>query len=145
TLLSQPYFTTDYVSSGPFRLVDWGLGQSLIFERYDDYFLGRPRVGRVIIQVFADQNALLANLKAGAIDVVAEKTLLPPLVTELRNEWAANGEGAVGTRQENWFYAQFQHDPQWARPSEIASDVRIRRGLAEATDRASLADFLFPG
>src|SRR5579871_1848872 len=40
--LAEPYFTTDYVNTGPFRLVDWGLGQDMTFERYPGYFLGLP-------------------------------------------------------------------------------------------------------
>src|SRR5581483_8229337 len=62
--LNLPYFTSDYVSSGPFRLTDWGLGQNMVFQRYDNYFMGRPRVGQVLIRVFTDDNTLLASLKA---------------------------------------------------------------------------------
>jgi len=41
--LRNPYFTSEYVNLGPFRLVDWGLGQDMTFERYTGYFLGVPR------------------------------------------------------------------------------------------------------
>jgi peptide/nickel transport system substrate-binding protein len=74
-LLNEPYFTSEYVHLGPFRLMDWGLGESIVFERYDTYFMGRPKVGKIVIRVIPDPNAMLAALRAGAVDVVPTATL----------------------------------------------------------------------
>src|SRR5205085_9125823 len=69
SLLNEPYFTSAYVHLGPFRLVEWGLGENVVFQRYDNYFMGRPRVERIVIHVIGDQNAMLASLKSGAVDI----------------------------------------------------------------------------
>ena len=145
TFLSKPYFTTDYVNLGPFRLVDWGLGQQLTLERYTDYFLGTPRLGRMIIQAIPDQNVIAAGLRAGTIDLVPEKAMGAPLNLALRDEWQASGEGTILSRQVNWYYLQLQWNPQWAQPAEVPRDVRLRVGLYEAIDRAALRAFMFPG
>jgi len=141
-LLSNPYFTSEYIQLGPFRLVDWGLGENEVFERYDGFFLGRPRVDRIIIRSIGDPTTVLTNLKAGAIDIAAEKTLLTDAYADLRDEWARSGEGTLLQRQENWRYIWFQFDPQWARPIEMSQDVRIRRGLAYGWDRESLRELI---
>ena len=38
-----PYWTTDYVHAGPFKLSQFVPGTELVFDAYDRYFLGRPR------------------------------------------------------------------------------------------------------
>jgi peptide/nickel transport system substrate-binding protein len=143
--LREPYFTTEYVNLGPFRLVDWGLGQDMIFERHPGFFLGLPKVGRVVIKTISDQNVIAAGVRAGAIDVVANKAISANLSVVLRDEWQASNEGSVVSRQENWIYLQYQWDPQWARPVEVPRDVRLRTGMYEALDRAALREFQFPG
>ncbi|MBM2811385.1 MAG: hypothetical protein HW416_2144 [Chloroflexi bacterium] len=47
---NSPYWTTDYVHLGPFRLSHFGI-DSLTFDRFDDYFLGRPKVDRIAVRV----------------------------------------------------------------------------------------------
>ena len=46
--LDLPYFTEQYVNLGPFRLVDFGLGQNMVFERFNDFYLGRPKISRIV-------------------------------------------------------------------------------------------------
>ncbi|HEY3116687.1 MAG TPA: ABC transporter substrate-binding protein [Chloroflexota bacterium] len=143
--LAQPYFNSEYVNLGPFRLVDFGLGERQIFERYDDYFLGRPRLDRVILQTIADPNALFASLQAGAVDIAAEKLFGTETYVALRDEWQRSGEGLLLQRQDNWPYVRIQFDPQWARPTEISRDVRVRRGLLYGIDRQALTEAVLPG
>jgi peptide/nickel transport system substrate-binding protein len=145
TFLTLPYFTSDYVHLGPFRLVDFGQGERQVFERFDGYFLGRPKVARVILQTIADPNALLVNLKAGAVDIAAEKLFPSDISVALRDEWRQTGDGVLLERQDNWPYVRFQFDPQWARPVEMSRDVRIRRGLLYGIDRDALRDIVLPG
>jgi peptide/nickel transport system substrate-binding protein len=140
-----PYFTSEYVHLGPFRLVDFGLGEDQTFERFDGYFLGQPKIDTVILKTISNQNTLLANLKAGAIHMSSEKTLSGDLAMQLRTEWQQTGEGTVLSRQDNWAQAQFQFDPQFARPVELARDVRLRRGLFHAIDREAIREFALPG
>ncbi|MBM2811213.1 MAG: hypothetical protein HW416_1972 [Chloroflexi bacterium] len=142
---SLPYFTTEYVNVGPFRLVDFGLGEHQVFDRFDDYFLGRPKADRMIIRTIPDPNVALANLTAGAVDIVSEKTLPLDLGAQLRDEWAQTGAATLAIRQDNWRYLWFQFDPQFARPIEMSQDVRIRRGMLHGLDREALRQFLFPG
>lgn len=143
--LALPYFTTEYVNLGPFRLVEFGFGERQVFERFDQYFLGRPKVDTIILQTIADQNALLASLRAGGLDMVSEKTFSSDVAVQLRDEWRATGEGRLYERQDNWLRAAVQFDPQVAQPPELSRDVRVRRGLLYAIDREALREFILPG
>src|SRR5207249_11348185 len=75
-----PYFTTEYVGLGAFRLTDFGQGDAQVFDRFDDYFLGRPKVDRISIRPIPDANTLLTNLQGGASDLASEHTIPPELV-----------------------------------------------------------------
>lgn len=145
SFLGLPYFTTEYVQLGPFRLVDWGLGENQVFEAFDGYFLGRPKVDRVILRTIGDVNTMLVNLQARALDMTSEKTLPLDMFIRLRDEWKQTGEGTVVSRQENWRYIWFQFRPEHARPVELAQDPRLRRGLLYGLDRDGLRELLMPG
>lgn len=143
--LGHAYFTTEYVNLGPFRLVDFGLGENQVFERFDGYFLGRPRVDRIILRTISDPNTILANIKGGGVDMASEGTWSPDVAIALRDEWSSSGAGVVVERQENWWYLKFQFDPQYARPVEMSRDIRIRRGLLFGMDRNAIGELLLPG
>jgi peptide/nickel transport system substrate-binding protein len=142
---AHPYFTTEYVSTGPFRLVDFGLGEQQVYERFDGYFLGQPRVNTVIIKTIANANALFASLQAGAVDIAADKTFSGDIAVELRDQWRLTGDGLVLSRQDNMLYGLFQFDPQYARPVELGQEVRLRRGLMHAVDRDAIREAMLPG
>src|SRR5207249_353531 len=130
---------------GPFRLVDFGGGAQMTFERFDDYFLGRPKLDRVVIQVVSDPNTLLVNVRAGTIDLLADRTLPSTMLLPLSAEWARTGAGQVLSRQDNWWYLWVQMNPEIAQPVEVARDARVRQGMLLGIDRESLREFMFPG
>jgi len=143
----QPYFTTEFVHLGPFRLVDFGLGENLVFERFDDYYRGKPKVDRIVARIITDPNTLIANLLSGAIDIAVPSTLPYQLITELRAEWARTGDGAVVERPDGSGFRSLitQMRPEYARPVELARDVRVRRALFLGLDRHALGESLLPG
>jgi peptide/nickel transport system substrate-binding protein len=142
---AMPYFTTDYVHLGPYRLMDFGMGEQQVFRRFDDYFLGRPKVGTIILRTIPNGNTLVANLMAGAVDVAPDRTISSEVALRLRDEFQQSGEGVVLHRQDAWVHASFQFDPQFAQPVELARDVRLRRGLGYAFDREAIREFALPG
>jgi peptide/nickel transport system substrate-binding protein len=143
--INLPYWTTEYIHLGPFRLADYGLGEDLVFERFDDYFLGRPNVNRILVRVIPDENTLFANFQAGVVDLVPEQALSPDLFMRLREEWAQSGAGAVVGRQGTWRFLAAQFNPEWAQPLEVSRDVRVRQGLYHGFDGEALRETLYPG
>jgi peptide/nickel transport system substrate-binding protein len=66
--------------TGPFRLVDWRKGDSIIMERFDDYYGGSPdippegpaNVERVIFQIIPENSSRVAALLAGDVHIINE-------------------------------------------------------------------------
>jgi peptide/nickel transport system substrate-binding protein len=144
--INLPYWTNEYVHLGPFRLVDFGLGETLVFERFDAYFLGKPRLERITVKVIPDPNTLFANLQAGSIDVAGANTLTFELAMSLRDDWQRTGGGTVVQARADGFRAIFaQMHAEWAQPVEVSRDVRVRRGMYLATDRTAISEVMLPG
>ncbi|HEY3117979.1 MAG TPA: ABC transporter substrate-binding protein [Chloroflexota bacterium] len=144
-LSHHPYFTTAYLHLGPFRLVEWGQGESMLFERYDGYFQGRPKLDKIVIRVISNTNSVLASLHSGDIDLLPGKTLSNDVYADLARELEASRQGVVARAPDNWRYIWFQFDPRWARPIELSQDVRLRRGLLLGLDRPSIRELVHPG
>jgi len=60
------------IGTGPFKLVEWKRGDSVIMAKNDEYYIkGRPYLDKVIFKFIPDPGSQLAALKAGDIDVIA--------------------------------------------------------------------------
>jgi peptide/nickel transport system substrate-binding protein len=68
--VGEKEFARRPVGSGPFRLVEFREGERYVFEAWDRYWGGKPRVDRVIYQVIPDQATQVAALLAGQVDIV---------------------------------------------------------------------------
>lgn len=140
-----PYWTSAFINTGPYRLADFVPGDHVRYERFNDYFLGRPKISTVVLRIFSDPNAAFANLISGELDILSENALPFELYTQLRDAWKGSGQGVVLERQANWHFLAPQFNPEWARPPELSRDVRVRRGLLYALDREALREAVLPG
>ncbi|MBM2811211.1 MAG: hypothetical protein HW416_1970 [Chloroflexi bacterium] len=141
--MNLPAWSNGYIHTGPFRVAEFEAGENLVLQRFDDYFLGRPKLNTIIIRAVRDNNAVYANLRAGAIDIAGE--LPDDLSADLRDDWKLTGEGFVVSQQGNWRFVSIQFHPEWGGPPELQQDVRTRRGLAFAIDRDAVRSVVVPG
>jgi peptide/nickel transport system substrate-binding protein len=109
-LLAQPYFTSnEYVGLGPYRLMAWKPGNHVDLVAFDDYFLGRPIIDRIRVQFIPDGNTMLANLKAGTVQVtLGSKKMDRDAMRQLKQEWEATGSGTVLVYPRNYKFGEPQ-------------------------------------
>jgi len=143
--LRLPYWNAEYVHLGPFRLTNFGLGENLSFQRFDDYFLGKPKLDEVRIRIVPDNTVVYASLLAGAIDLAGGGTLSTESALQLRDEWAPSGKGAVISKQGNLFFVHAQFNVDYQRIPELRESAAVRRGLLQAVDREGLRQTMLPG
>jgi len=142
--LALPYWTTAYVSTGPFKVTKWEAGSSIEAEAFDGHALGRPKINRLIVHFIPDENTVMTNMLAGSVDVTGDNAIRFEHAVEMRRQWGSEDRGVVlmqpGPR--HWIFVQFR--PEILRTQSIL-DVRVRRALAHAIDRDALNDALFEG
>jgi peptide/nickel transport system substrate-binding protein len=120
-LKSQP------VGTGPFLLARWDRGDRIVLKRNPEYHVrGLPRLEQVTFRFIADQNAALAALQAGDVDVVAGVGLGPESVEVVRR--APNLQVIVGESTSDVILALNNSRKPY-------SDVRARRALTHAIDK----------
>lgn len=139
TFTQVPYWTQEYVGTGPFKVREWAIGSHAVLHAFDQYVLGRPRIDEVVFRFILDSNTLIANLLAGEIDATMGAGMSHDQALEVRDKWPA---GKVEMDAASWM-AAFPKllDP---RP-EVIREVAFRRALLHAIDRQTLADTLLPG
>lgn len=139
--MNSPYWTAEFVGLGPFKLSQWLLGSYTEAVAFDGFFLGRPKIDRVVIRYISDLNTMVANLLSGEIDVIPNIIKIEEIMA-IRSAWDPRGGGST---QLNFSHIealriQFRYpNAPWAR------DVRVRKALVHMTDRQSLVDALLHG
>lgn len=138
---NAPFWTSpqEYISNGPYRPVEWIRGSQVIYEAFAHYFLGRPRIDRVIVQLTTDPNTLVAYLLAGTIDVSPGLALNQAGWAIVKPEWDKAGRGQVFSIPKHLRATQFQLEPSRAQQPALR-DVRTRRALVHALDREAIAE-----
>lgn len=142
--VKHPYWATGYVGAGPYRLQRWDPGVALYGEAFDAYVLGRPKLDRIIVRYFGDENAVMVNVLSGEVQYAANTSMRFEHAVVLQREWASSHAGIA----ENWPQTAvtnlIQFRPEYQRTPALL-DLRVRRALAHSIDKQGLQDGLFEG
>jgi peptide/nickel transport system substrate-binding protein len=127
----QPDFALHPVGTGPYRFVEWVRGQRVVLAADPSYWGGKPAIDGVTFRFVPEPGTRLAGLKSGQFDLIT--ALLPEYAKQVPQMVHVGGP-EVGLMVLN------------TRPGAgITEDVRVRRALTLAIDRASMAKDLFEG
>lgn len=128
--------------AGPFKLVRWSRGESVVMERFDDYYGGAGAippvdtacVERVIFQVIPESSSRVAALLSGDVHIISE---LPTFsVNQVRSNPNTDVMSVNGTRS---FFIAMNNE------SELFSDKRVRQAVAHAVDKQLIIDRILDG
>jgi peptide/nickel transport system substrate-binding protein len=128
--------------TGPFRLVDWRKGDSVIMERYDGYYggaadippMGKACVERVIFKVIPENASRVAALLAGDVHII--DALPTHSINQVDNNPGTHVMSVRGTRSS--YIALNNQKPPF-------DDVRVRHAVAHALDRQLIVDRILAG
>ncbi|NLD20202.1 MAG: ABC transporter substrate-binding protein [Clostridiales bacterium] len=71
-LKGQDMTTADFnqnpVGSGPYKMVSWDMGQSIVMEKFDGYYQGEPKIGKVVFKIVEDTDTRALQLKSGELN-----------------------------------------------------------------------------
>jgi len=140
--LASSAFARAPVGSGPFRFVRWEPGARIEVAADTSYFLGRPRLDRVVWRVVPDFGAAVGALLAGEGDAM-EVIPQPELQARVR---ASRDVALVPYPSNAVAYIAFNLRARDGRgPHPLFGDRDVRRALAMAVDRATIVRSLFGG
>lgn len=127
------------VGSGPFRFVEWAMGDHVRLARNEDYWdVDRvPVLDEYIYQIFPDQASSLAALQTGAAEL---GSVMFYQVAQVRQENPEIRLDVFETSRSNYYYCN--QDPE---RSPLFVDARVRQAMMYALDRDLIAETVFQG
>ncbi|MDO4518231.1 MAG: ABC transporter substrate-binding protein [Bacillota bacterium] len=61
-------FNQNPVGAGPYKMVSWDMGQSIVMERNDDFFMGQPNIEKVVFKIVDDYDTRALQLESGELN-----------------------------------------------------------------------------
>lgn len=135
------------IGTGPFRVTEHQLGQSLVLERFDDYYdPERPMLDKVTIIPIPENEPLAAALETGDIQFIGGNAV----AAELIDRFLANPDIVVDEIPGNGFQSVFVNP--WREPMVVEdfnlsvgelkqqNGFKVRLALAKAFDRQHVID-----
>ncbi|UCB44436.1 MAG: hypothetical protein JSV25_09435 [Spirochaetota bacterium] len=127
------------IGNGPFKFVDFKAGEWYEFEAFDDYFLGRPAIDRLIIRQFTSNEAMMAAFKAGEIDAIGSG--LPIQAAKELAKIPGVEINITPSNQPLDIYFNLYPD---GKQHPALLDLNVRKALLMATDKNYLNNTLHP-
>ncbi|MBI2778105.1 MAG: peptide ABC transporter substrate-binding protein [Chloroflexi bacterium] len=144
-VMANAEFSRKPEGTGPFVVDNWVSGDSITLSRNPNFRVaGQPILDQIIIKILADQQAGIAQMQAGAIDVLWN--LDEASVSSLAN---AAGVDISSTPSSNIEYLGLNlskrgtADPSVPHP--ILGDASVRKALSLAIDRSPILNDLLGG
>jgi peptide/nickel transport system substrate-binding protein len=127
------------VGDGRYRFVEWRKGSSLTVEAVPNHpIFGTPAIKRVTWRFIPDTNSLVANMLAGSIDAISTIGISFDQAVQLERLGAGRFKvffepGLI------WEHIDFNLS------NPLLKDIRVRRAIAHAVNRATIVQQLFQG
>lgn len=126
---------SDYpTGTGPFKFVEWKIGEEIIMESNEDYFNGAPKIGKLIFRVVPEDSTRSLLLESGQADVAMR---LP--VTELQRLESKDSIEVDKSDTVMTMYIAINNN------KGPLKDARIRQALNYATDKNIIIDHILEG
>jgi peptide/nickel transport system substrate-binding protein len=126
-------FASRPVGSGPFKLAEWVKDDHLTLDRFDQYWLKRPNLDRVLLRPIPEGTVRAMSLMAGEVDVVDQVSseTLPRLQ-------GVKGLELLTTTGLNYYWLGFrQYGPPY-------NNLKFRRMVSHAIDMDGAVKTIFP-
>ena len=136
-----PFWTTDYVGLGPYRIDRWEPGTFISARAFDGYVLGRPKIDRIELRFIPDPQTAVANLLSGEAHFVGDFILSVTEGETLEREFPQRGGGTVLYSPVSLRSSVVQLRPE-AVETPALLDVRVRRAVASGIDAATAVEVL---
>lgn len=121
------------IGTGPYKFVSRKVQDSLVLERFKDYWGEGGHIDKVTFKILEKAEALVTGLQSGALDVVAH--LSSDQTVQLNKKDLQIVEGSMNLVQA--LYLNNSKKP--------FDDIRVRQALCYAIDKQAVIDLAFDG
>ncbi|HZT05390.1 MAG TPA: ABC transporter substrate-binding protein [Chloroflexota bacterium] len=141
--VNHPFWTTEYIGLGPFRLDRWEPGAFYEAVPFAGHVNGPPKIQRIKVLFISNSNTALANMLSGVVQLSADTSIRTAEVSILRREWGPDG-GTVILHPNQWRAAFFQFRPDVLTQPALM-DLRVRKALAMTVNKDPINEAVYEG
>ena len=127
--INQIPFNSEPVGTGPFKFAQWVRGDRIELTANPDYFLGKPKLNRLIIKIISDGNTAMTEMRNHEVDALVE-------VTGSQYRDLKNAPDVVFDMPQSPQYEGIGMNLSRA----PLSDIHVRQAIAHAIDAAKIRD-----
>ena len=129
------------IGTGPFEFVSWASGETIEFQRFENYFKdGFPKLDRLIFRPMVDPFVRTSALQTGEIHFMDNPEYKD--VEELRADPSLQVFESPGWA---WDWLVFNMDTSNAAHNEAVQNKAVRQAISYAIDRQALVDIAYEG
>ncbi|MSQ24147.1 MAG: hypothetical protein EXR58_06315, partial [Chloroflexi bacterium] len=138
-----PGWTGEYIGLGPYKVSGYEPGTFLTGAAFDQYYLGRPKIDRIVIHWAGDTQVAAASILAGAIDVILPgAAIFPGPMKEIERQWG-KGKGRISLFPNDVaiLWLNFRVEGHRWDPAQAGwqRDARFRQAMLYSINREPLA------
>jgi len=127
------------VSGGPYTIEKWEKEGTTIFKANTDFYGPKSNVEAIALVLYTNEDALLADLKAGEVDWADEVPIAA--ATALQAEASVVVEEIPGSQTNN---ITWNSNPKKKKNRELL-DPKVKRAMSMAIDREGLIEVVYGG
>lgn len=121
--------SSDLVSCGPYKVVDWASGDHIELEANEHYINGTPKIKNINIRFISEHSVATMELESGGVDVVEE-----PLWEDFKVvSEGGYGEGLAGWQSGGLYMAMVGFNA-----TSMFSDYNVRKAFCLALDKKEI-------
>ena len=125
------YKRTHMVGTGPFKLVSFERDMAVTFDRFDDYWRGRPFLDGIDYKIIPDANTQLMAYRSGEIDTLG---------VQPKDRPSLEADGYSVVEMPAIFVSPLALIPSSADPNSPLHDIRVRQACEYAINKQELLD-----
>ena len=119
---------SDFVGSGPFRVVEYEEGERIVLERFEDFFFeGRPYLDEIIIDILPDPQSVILGIDNGDYDLAQSPSQAAVEQFSGDDRFVVDSTGGDAIGQIDWLNLNLR--------TEELSSVEARQAIAIAVDQ----------
>ena len=116
------------IGCGPFKMTEYKVGEYIRFDRFDDYWGGKPYLDTIYYRIIGDSTAANAALESGQVDCVTVDATSAEQMVE--NADVSIWQGPSGNVNRLYFNLSNEH----------FQDVRVRQAIAHLMQRETYVE-----
>ncbi|MDK2931059.1 MAG: peptide/nickel transport system substrate-binding protein [Bacillota bacterium] len=133
------------IMAGPYKFKEYKQGEYILLEAFDDYYMGRPNIDKIMIKIIPDSSVINAAVLRGDIDFGRYTLQLRDALKLAKEHGDKFNVTFTPTVAYDSIALNFWDPRDLSKPHPAFSDVRVRQAILYAINRTAINTVVYSG